>query len=172
MQFQSLIISRQSVRSYKTTVPPKDELTLVLDAARISPSAVNFQPREFIMVTDERVMKDVHACYHRDWFNTAPACIIVLGNHNEAWKRNADNKDFTDIDAAIAIDHLTLQAAEIGLGTCWICNFEVEKVVKLFDLPTYLEPIALIPIGYPLNEAELEPIEKKRKSLVDIVKWI
>lgn len=172
MQFQDLIRARQSVRSFKATVPSKDELTLVLDAARLAPSAVNFQPWQFLMVTDEKTLKKLHTCYHRDWFNTASACIVVLGNHNDAWQRNIDGKDYTDIDVAIAIDHLTLQAAEIGLGTCWVCNFEVTNVVSLFDLPSYLEPIALIPIGYPFDEDDLKSTEKKRKPLTEIVKWI
>jgi len=172
MQFQELIIARQSVRNFTNVLPPKDELTLVLNAARLAPSAVNFQPCQFIMVSSEDMMKEVHTCYHRDWFNTAPACIVVVGNHNKAWKRTSDGKDFTDIDVAIAIDHLTLQATEIGLGTCWVCNFDVEKVSALFDLPTYMEPIALIPIGYPSDVKDLLPKEKERTPFDEIVKWM
>lgn len=172
MQFQELILMRQSVRSFKADVPKKDVLELVLDAARVAPSAVNFQPRQFIVVTDTEKLSQLHACYHREWFNSAPACIVVVGNHHEAWQRNSDGKDHTDIDVAIAIDHLTLQAAEIGLGTCWVCNFEVDKVKSLFSLSAYMEPIALIPIGYPTDESDLKPTEKKRKPLDEIVEWI
>lgn len=172
MQFQELIISRQSVRSFKADLPDKEALTLVLNAARVAPSAVNFQPWQFIVVTESEKLKELKACYHREWFMSAPACIVVLGNHNEAWHRQSDKKDHTDIDVSIAIDHLTLQATEIGLGTCWVCNFEVDKVVALFDLPTYLEPIALIPIGFPSNTEDVSPKEKERKPLDEIVKWI
>ena len=172
MQFQELIISRQSVRHFKDEIPDRETLTLVLNAARVAPSAVNFQPWQFIVVTESEKLKQLHACYHREWFQSAPACIVVIGNHNEAWHRQEDKKDYTDIDVSIAIDHLTLQAAEIGLGTCWVCNFSIEKVVSLFNLPTYLEPIALIPIGFPIDAEDLKPKEKERKPLDEIVKWM
>lgn len=170
MKFNDLILARKSVRSYQDKTPEKALLTQVLEAARLAPSAVNFQPWQFIVVIEEEKLKELHACYHREWFDTAPACIVVLGNHNEAWQRKADGKDHTDIDVSIAIDHMTLQAAELGLGTCWVCNFEVEKVASLFGLPSYLEPIALIPIGFPTES--LIPQEKQRKSLDEIVKWL
>lgn len=172
MQFQDLILARQSVRAFKSEQPKKELLEMVLEAARMAPSAVNFQPWQFIVVSNKEKLQALQGCYHREWFQTAPVCIVVLGNHNQAWHRQADNKDHTDVDVAIAIDHLTLQASELGLGTCWVCNFEVDKVVSLFDLPTYLEPIALIPIGFPQDENDVLVTEKKRKSLDEIVKWI
>lgn len=170
MDFLTLANKRHSVRNYTSQVPSKEVLTQVMEAARIAPSAVNFQPWQFIVVTEQEQLSKVHACYHREWIDAAPACIVVLGDHKEAWHRNADNKDFCDVDVAIAIDHLTLQATALGLGTCWVCNFEVEKVQSLFDLPSHLEPIALLPIGYP--EQGVEAKEKVRKPLNDIVKWI
>lgn len=169
MSFLDLVKIRRSVRSYKSDVPDKKVLNVVLKAAQAAPSAVNFQPWQFFVVGEKEMLSALHACYHREWFSSAPACIVVLGNHNEAWHRRADGKDHTDIDVAIAIDHLTLQAAELGLGTCWVCNFEVEKVVRLFDLPAHLEPIALLPIGYPNDEETAS--EKKRKPLNETVKW-
>lgn len=172
MQFKDLISARQSVRSFKAKVPSKELLTQVLNAARVAPSAVNFQPWQFIVVSEKDKLEALYGCYHREWFKSVPACIVVVGNHNEAWHRKADNKDHTDIDVAIAIDHLTLQAADLGLGTCWVCNFEVSQVATLFDLPTYLEPIALLPIGYPLDMENLKFKEKKRKPLDEIVKWM
>lgn len=172
MRFQELIKSRQSVRQYASIIPSREVLTQVLEAARLAPSAVNYQPWQFIIVTDAKALADLQDCYHRDWINSAPACIAVLGNHQEAWHRSADNKDHCDIDVAIAIDHLTLQAAELGLGTCWVCNFDVEAVVSLFDLDEHLEPIALIPIGYPADSSVLNAKEKKRKPFDDVVTWI
>ncbi|MCT4602113.1 MAG: nitroreductase family protein, partial [Marinifilum sp.] len=79
-----------------------------------------------------------------------------------------DGKDHTDIDASIAIDHMTLQATELGLGTCWICNFYVEKCKDFFQLPDHIEPIAILSLGYP-NDDKMPA--KKRKSLEEIVHW-
>lgn len=83
----------------------------------------------------------------------------------EAWTRHEDGKSHADIDLAIAIEHLCLAAAEQGLGTCWVCNFHVERCRELFRLPDGLCPVAIIPIGYP---ATPEIPEKKRKPMADI----
>lgn len=67
---------------------------------------------------------------------------------------------------AIAVDHITLQAAELGLGTCWICNFDAPKCSETLNLPEHIEPIAMIPVGYPEKE-NIPP--KKRKTLEEII---
>jgi nitroreductase len=95
--------------------------------------------------------------------------IVVVGLHEVAWKRNQDAKDHTDIDAAIAIDHITLQAADLGLGTCWVCNFDAEKCHEILKLKPTEEPIALVPLGYP--ESDDIPV-KKRKGLEELVVWM
>ena len=172
MKFADLISRRHSVRKYQNFVPEHRLLEQVMEAAQNAPSAVNFQPWQFLVVSAEPLLSLLKNCYHREWINDAPACIVAIGNHQEAWHRQADGKDHCDIDVSIAVSQLTLQATELGLGTCWVCNFEVEKVRALFDLPQHLEPIALIPIGYPANEVDIEPKVKKRKALGDIVKWL
>jgi nitroreductase len=94
--------------------------------------------------------------------------IVVCGDHKTSWKRGNDGKDHADIDVAIATDHMTLRAAELGLGTCWVCNFDAEKVSKALNLPGHLEPAVLLPIGRP-EEVEAPP--KKRKPLSELVKF-
>ena len=72
-----------------------------------------------------------------------------------------DGKDHTDIDVAIAVDHLTLAAVDMGLGSCWICNFDARKCAQVLYLPEGVEPIAMVPIGYAATDER--PL-KKRKS--------
>ena len=168
MDFKDLAQRRYSVRSYQSTPVDRELLLKVLGAALLAPSAVNFQPWKFVVVTDPDLLAQLHNCYHREWFKTAPACIVAIGDHDKGWHRPGDDKDHTDIDVAIAIDHLMLAATEIGLGTCWICHFNAEKCAGIFDLPTNFEPIALIPIGYPNSDSVPE---KKRKTLDQVVLW-
>ena len=61
-----------------------------------------------------------------------------------------------------------MAAVEEGLGTCWVCAFDSKKVSEILDLSSDLEPIALIPMGYPLDK---DVRDKKRKSLDEIVSW-
>ena len=168
MNFIELATQRSSVRNFEPKPVENEKLLYVLEAARMAPSAVNFQPWKFIIVTDPEILKSIKALYHREWLDTAPAIIVAMGDHNKGWHRKSDGKDFTDIDVAIAIDHLMLAATEQGLGTCWICNFDTEKCCTLFNAPDNLETIALIPIGYPVVESK--PV-KKRESIDQFVQW-
>jgi len=126
------------------------------------------QPWAFIVVKNENrdALRD---CYHREWFNSAPVYIVICGNHQQAWHRASDGKDHTDIDAAIATDHMTLAAAQQGLATCWVCNFDKEKTSRVLNLPDYLEPVAILPLGYPADEVNINRHDKKRKAFDEVV---
>lgn len=167
MSFMELVKKRYSVRDYKGLPLEKEKILQVLEAGRLAPSAVNFQPCHFIVITDEGLKNKVAETYPRDWFKKAPAVIVVCGDHSKSWKRK-DGKDHCDIDMAIAVDHMTLAAADLGLGTCWVCAFDAAKCHSLLGLPENLEVIALLPMGYPLDNKEPA---KKRKSIVEIVSW-
>ncbi|NLI61622.1 MAG: nitroreductase, partial [Clostridiales bacterium] len=104
------------------------------------------------------------------WLKQAPVIIVACGDHSQSWKRG-DGKDHCDIDVAIAIDHMTLAAAEEGLGTCWICAFDAELCHEILELPEDMEVIALLPIGYPQEESDEERHNRQRKPLDQIVGW-
>ncbi len=167
MAFIDLVKNRFSVRGFQSRAVEREKLDVVLEAARFAPSAVNRQPWKFFVVTDANVLAALGETYTRDWFRSAPMCIVACGNHTEAWHR-ADGKDHCDIDVAIAVEHIVLAAAEQGLGTCWVCNFDAVKCAEILSLPVDVEPIALIPIGY----ASVENHEKVRKSSDEIIEYI
>ncbi|NLW60572.1 MAG: nitroreductase, partial [Firmicutes bacterium] len=118
MSFLELTKKRYSVRKYKDQPVEREKLLQVLEAARNAPSACNFQPWHFIVLTDETIKSKVAETYPRDWFKKAPVVIVACGDHSVSWKR-ADGKDHCDVDLAIAVEHMALAAAELGLGTCW-----------------------------------------------------
>ena len=78
--------------------------------------------------------------------------------------RPCDGKNHADIDIAIAVEHLVLAAAEVGLGSCWVCNFDAPLLARTFPLPQGYEAAALVPLGYPAVPAT----EKKRKPTEDV----
>ncbi len=170
MTLLELAKKRCSIRQYSSTPVEKEDLDYVLEATRLAPSAVNFQPWVFLVITSPEGLSKVQECYSRDWISTAPACIVVCADHNVSWKRG-DGKDHADIDAAIATEHLCLAAAEKGLGTCWVCNFDVARCRELFRIPGNLEPVALVPIGYPASESLFTENKKKRKALTEIIRY-
>ena len=170
MNFLELAKSRFSVRKYKPIPVKDDDLNYVLEAGRIAPSAVNYQPWHFLVLREKESLEKIRQTYLREWFKEAPIVIVLLGDHIRGWKR-ADGKVHTDIDVAIAADHMTLAAADRGLGTCWVCNFDKKKTVELFNLPDYLEPIVFLPLGYTDVQAEQERHIEKRKPLSDIISF-
>lgn len=165
MELISQIQDRFSVRRYKNLPVDEKKIHMVLEAARWAPSAVNFQPWKFIVVRNPDSLKKIHSVYPREWIKSAPVIIIACSDHRQSWKRGTDGKDSADIDIAIAVDHMTLQAAALNLGTCWVCNFDVIQCRAQFRIPDYAEPVVLLPLGYP----DIEKPVKRRKGLDEIV---
>jgi nitroreductase len=170
IDFLNLVKKRTSVRDFSSQPIEKEKLDYIMEAVRLAPSAVNYQPWQFYIVKNKEKVIKLSEAYNRDWFRTAPACIVACGNHTQSWHRK-DGKDHCDIDLAIAITHLTMAATEQNLGTCWVCNFHADICKEIMNLPTDLEPIALIPIGYPVNEEIFQNNEKKRKSVDEIFSY-
>ena len=165
MDFLELVKKRYSCRNYQPTSIEKEKLDYIIACVRFAPSAVNKQPWVFRIISNKEEKEKLRQCYDREWFATAPTYIMASILHDEEWVR-ADGKHHGNIDIAIAVEHLCLAAAEQGLGTCWVCNFDVEKCTQLFRIPSNEEVAVLIPIGYAADEAK----EKKRKSTTDILR--
>lgn len=171
MNFIDLARRRCSIRQYAQRAVEADKLEYVLEAARLAPSAVNYQPWQFLVVTSAEGLSKIKECYPREWMTSAPACILVCADHQQSWKRKSDGKDHADIDIAIATEHICLAAAEQGLGTCWVCNFDTERCRSLFRIPDHLEPVVLVPIGYPESENLWEETPKKRKDSEELIRY-
>jgi nitroreductase len=170
MTFLELAKKRMSVRKFQDRPVEEEKLRRVLEAARLAPSAHNYQPYAFIVIREGELREKVTATSKFSWLKSAPVLIVACGDHERSWHRY-DGKDHCDIDVAIATDHLTLQAAELGLGTCWVCLFDALQCHEILGLPDHLEPVALIPIGYPAVEGERESGDKKRLALAQMVHW-
>lgn len=173
MNINKLFLDRKSVRSFSNKQIDKETIVELLNATRLAPSAVNYQPWRFFICSGEEIKQRIVESYPRKWFQTAPLYIVACVDKSQSWKRAADNKDHGNIDVAIAITHLTLKATELGLGTCWVCNFDANVLANTLNLDQVLEPVAIIPIGYPTDEASLETEQpKKRKSIEEFTEWI
>ena len=167
--FLDLVKARYSARAYEQRAVEQEKIDYILECARLAPSAVNFQPWKFIIVESEEKRTALHAGYAQEWFQQAPLYIVVCGDKSQSWTRKKDSHDHADIDAAIAAEHICLAATEVGLGSCWVCNFRpaiVNEVLGIDGETVY--PVAIIPIGYATDS----PTEKKRKSLDEILERI
>ena len=125
----------------------------VLDVARLAPSACNRQPWMFLIADSDDEREAVVRSYPREWIKSAPVYIIACALHDRSWHRPSDGKDHAD---------------SMHLATCWVCNFDPEIIREAFRLPGHMEPIAIIPLGYPAEGSEIPA--KNRLHLADIVR--
>ena len=167
MEFSELITKRYSVRAYKPDSVEEEKLQQVLEAARLAPTAANRQPFQLIVIHTEGREAELNRIYGRDWFTQAPVVICACGVPSLGWVRKIDGKNYTDVDVSIVMDHLTLAATDVGLGTCWIGAFNPDAAREVLGLPDDVEPIAFTPLGYAADQ----PKPKKRKSLSELVRY-
>lgn len=168
MEFLALTQNRYSVRNYASKQVEQEKLDYILECARHAPSAVNKQPWQFIVVKSEEKKKELQKSYPAPWFVSAPLYIVVCADASTAWTRPCDHKNHADIDAAITTEHICLAAAEQGLGTCWVCNFDVEQCKRSLGLNADVHPVAILPLGYPAD-AERQPRPRKNISEITTV---
>ncbi len=166
MKFTELVRQRYSVRAYKPDPVPEDRLQQVLEAARLAPTAANRQPFQIIVVHTAGREAELKRIYNHDWFVQAPLVICACGVLSQTWVRR-DGKNYNDVDVAIAMDHLILAAADLGLGACWIAAFDPAAARQVLGLPGGVEPVAFTPLGYPADR----PAPKARKPLSELVRY-
>jgi nitroreductase len=166
MEFADLIRQRYSVRAYRPDGVSEEMLAQVLEAGRLAPTAANRQPFQIVVLRTAGREADLRRIYDRDWFVQAPLILCVCALPDVGWVR-MDGKGYTDVDAAIVMDHLVLAATDLGLGTCWIAAFDPEAARQVLHLPEDVEPIAFTPLGCPADD----PRVKHRKPLSDLVRY-
>jgi len=172
MEFYDLIRSRESVRNYDPDRPvSKEILERILDAGRLAPSACNIQPYKFLVISSSEKLKQVRACYNRDWFEEAPHILIVIGLQNQAWNRNYDGYNSIESDVAIALTHIILAAENEGIGTCWIAAYNPVILKEALNINKTQLIFGITPLGYP-KPGFIKTLNKKRKSLEDIVEFL
>ena len=166
MDLMEAIKTRRSIRKYKALQVPETLLREVLNAARLAPSADNAQPWKIIVVRDEQVKsKLASACNGQKFMAQAPIVLVACGNPEDAFQTVGGYMSSHVIDASIAVDHLTLAAHALGLGTCWIAAFKEDKVREILAIPEDVRVIALTPLGYPDETPERSP----RRNLEDLM---
>ena len=159
MEFDELIIKRQSIRKFKPDPVSKEMIMEILEAARIAPSGGNRQPWHFIVVQNKEMIKKLAG--RQEWAATAP--VMILGLVDKGVQAS-----YYYNDMGIAFEHIILKATDLGLGTCWMGMMRRSDEARvLLDIPKELEVIIQTPIGYP----DETPNRRGRKKMEEIVSW-
>lgn len=172
MGMKELVNSRYSLRSYDPNRPvDRSLLNTLLDTARLAPSARNQQPWHIVVAQSPAAREAVCRAYPRDWLKNAPVILVVKGKRSQAWNRESDGYNSLETDLTILTDHLILTATDLGLGTCWIANFDPLALKKALNLPEDETVFALTPLGYAPADHKA-PEVKPRKSVEEISSFL
>jgi nitroreductase len=174
MDFNQLVLHRESTRKYSSRPVEQGKLDIIMEACRMAPSACNSQPWKFIIATDP-VIKDAvgHASYgplmtFNKFAPQAPVIAAIVGE-NPGWLAGiggkVKDKPFYLMDIGIVASHFCLQAAELGLGTCMLGWFNAKEVNKILKLPEGKRVLLLITLGYPAKEKTRKKIRKKPSEM-------
>lgn len=156
MEVKHAIAARKSIRKYVNKEIPKDVMEDLLDCMRMAPSANNMQRWSVIVVTDAATRnKLVPVSGNQKFVGECSAYLVGVAEPGAY---------YSAVDMTIALDHLTLRATELGLGTCWIGDFEPDKVKDILGVPKDREVPICMTLGYP----DHNPGARKRKKLSEL----
>lgn len=170
--FTELAKSRYSARAMSSTPVEKEKIEQILEVARISPSACNLQRHRLTVVTSKEgidKLRDCTPCH----FNAST--IIILSIEKDTGSSNMKGDDwykFGLMDIGIVVDHMTLKATELGLGSTIVGMFDLDMLRDKFEFPPTQYPVLLLPIGYP-DEQKGGPcvLHRSRLPLDETVSW-
>lgn len=152
MEFYKAVKDRYSVRKYSDKKIEPEIIERILESGNLAPTAKNTNCVRIYAVTNEQMLeklKEVSPCTF-----DAPLLLVVCSDENEAWVNTKTGDTRGMMDASIAADHMMLSAVSEGLGTCWVCLFDPEKMQKTLGMPENVVPRCIIVCGYKAEDAQ------------------
>lgn len=167
--FMQNILTRRSIRKFKSNNVTDEMIKQILKAAMAAPSAANKQTWDFIIVKDRKVLDSIPEIHpYAKMSQEAPVAILVCGNTNRS-----DGRGFWVQDCAAASQNILLAANSLGLGSVWCGVYPKEGLTKAFkekfDLPEEIYPLSFIPIGFPAEEKP--PSKRYDENKIHYEKW-
>jgi nitroreductase len=166
MDVLTAIRARRSIRKFRDDPVEEEKLRAVLEAARLAPSAANAQETRFVVVRDAAIRERLfHASKGQEFVRQAPVVIAACAE--------TDGRVMTcgqtayPIDVAISLDHLSLAAWSLGLGTCWVGRFDEKEARDALGVPERIRVVQLMALGVP----DEEPAPRPRKPFEEVVHW-
>lgn len=164
--FLELAAERYSVRDFAPAEVEQEKIDKILEAAKLAPTAVNFQPQKLYVATGEALAR---LAAIRPLFG-ATLAILICYDDSISWKNARDNgHDSGDVDAAIVTTHMMMEAQELGLGSCWIGAFSPEAVRSEFGIPAGIHPVAILALGYPSESCRPSDRHAAYRSMEEMV---
>jgi nitroreductase len=167
--FLEMTRDRWSVRRFTDQQISAEHMDRILEAGRNAPSACNYQPQRILVLQSDEAIATVRGV--TGWAFNAPTVLLVCSDLTESWK-NPDGCDSAEVDATIALDHMMMEAWECGVGSTWVRGFDERVMRKAFNVPDTWKIVALMPMGYPSEQARPSRWHFKRKSNEDLYRFL
>lgn len=170
MNILEIIKNRRSIRKFQEKAIPGEIIDKLIEALIWAPSAGNLQSRKFYFVFNKEIKEKLaKAALDQRFIAKAPLVIVGCCDFEIEFKYGKRGRElYTVCDVALSLENIMLQAEAEGLGSCWVGAFDEKEVSKILNLPENLRPIAILPVGYPLEK----PLPPPRVSREKAVKFI
>ena len=170
MEFKEVVKNRYSCKKYSERKVDRESLTAILNAGRLAPTAKNLQEQHiYVVETEENLAKidKVTPCRYG-----ASTVLVVAFDKNNVYTYPGGKRDSGIEDASIIATHLMLAAANEGVDSCWLNNFDPDILAKELELPKNEEILMLLDLGYAAEGTGPLPNHSSRKDLDDTVSYI
>ena len=170
MDFKEVVKNRYSCKKYSERKVDRESLTAILSAGRLAPTAKNLQEQHiYVVETEENLAKidKVTPCRYG-----ASTVLVVAFDKNNVYTYPGGKRDSGIEDASIIATHLMLAAANEGVDSCWLNNFDPDILAKELELPKNEEILMLLDLGYAAEGTGPLPNHSSRKDLDDTVSYI
>jgi nitroreductase len=139
MNVKDAIAARLSIRQYEEASIPDEHLEILFKSLQLAPSASNSQNWEFVFIGNPELRDELRpACDFQDFVPQCSYLIVGIVEPIGKWHT---------VDVTIAMTNLTLQATELGYGTCWIGAFNEAAVKAALDIPERKKVVACMALG-------------------------
>ena len=140
MEVFECVSTLSSIRSYIQKEVPDEVVMEVLEAGRLSPSAHNDQPWEFILIRDKSKLNDMKKyCLSGSFITQVDLAVVVVTDPSSKWH---------EIDSTRAVQNMVLTAWSHKLGSCWIGRLEKKGLMEYLNIPGHLNVMTVLPFGY------------------------
>ncbi len=170
MEFKEVVKGRYSCKKYGDRQVEAEKLNAVLEAGRLAPTAKNLQEQHIYVIQSAEklaVIDQLTPCRYG-----APTVLVVAFDKNNVFTYPGEKRDSGVEDATIVASHLILAAANEGVDSCWVNNFDPDKAAALLGLPENEEVLMIMDLGYAAEGAGPLPNHSSRKPLTDTVTYL
>ena len=148
-------------------MPEEEKLRAILEAGRLAPTAKNLQEQHVYVLRSAEALAKVDAATPCRY--GAPVVLAVAFDRENVFTYPGGKRDSGVEDATIVATHMILAAANEGVDSCWVNNFDPEKLAAALGLPEREDILMLMDLGYAAEGAGPLPNHGKRKPLAETV---